>query len=131
MHRDYGHIHLCPANHGKSYQGQYQQAHDLAHEVISNGPYVLETDYMSNFDFENPYSSESIFEVDFTEQDGNSLAFWHFEDDLGGRYEYGVNLSLVNAYEATEPDPNPGLTLADGPGCFPISFSKTHEQVHF
>ncbi len=81
------------------YQGEYQQAHDLADQVIKDSPYTLASDYMSIFDYENPYSPESIFEVDFTEQDGNSLAFWYFQDDLGGRYEYGVNPSLVNAYE--------------------------------
>lgn len=84
------------------YQGEYQDAHDLADDVIKNSPYTLASDYMSIFDYENPYSPESMFEIDFTEQDGNSLAFWYFQDDLGGRYEYGVNLSLVNAYEAND-----------------------------
>jgi hypothetical protein len=81
------------------YQGEYQDAHDLADDVIQNGPFSLEDDYRDVFDYRNPYSSESIFEVDFTGQDGNSLAFWYYEDDLGGRYEYGVTTDLVNAYE--------------------------------
>ena len=81
------------------YQGEYQLAHDLADDVIKNGPYALEQDFTAIFDYQNPYSSESIFEVDFTGQDANSLAFWYFEDDFGGRYEYGVNPGLVNAYE--------------------------------
>lgn len=84
------------------YQGEYQEAHDLADDVIQNGPYSLEDDYTAIFDYENPFSSESIFEVDFNNQDANSLAFWYYEDDFGGRYEYGVSTSLVNAYEPND-----------------------------
>ena len=81
------------------YQGEYQDAHDLADDVIKNGPFSLVGDYTDIFDYQNPYSPESIFEVDFTGQDGNSLAFWYYEDDFGGRYEYGVTTDLANAYE--------------------------------
>ncbi len=84
------------------YQGEYQNAHDMADEIITNGPYTLVEDYTSIFDYTSPYSAESIFEVDFNEQDNNSLAFWYYEDDFGGRYEYGVNPGLVASYEPND-----------------------------
>ena len=45
---------------------------------------------------------ESIFEVDNTSQDGNSIAFWYWPDDLGGRYEFGVSADLEAAYDAAD-----------------------------
>ena len=84
------------------YQGEYQNAYNYAYEVIENGPYTITGSYADIFDFTTPYSSESIFEVDNTSQDGNSLAFWYWPDDLGGRYEFGVSADLEAAYDAAD-----------------------------
>lgn len=84
------------------YQGEYQNAYDYAYDVIENGPYATTPNYADIFNYLSPYSSESLFEVDNTSQDGNSLAFWYHPDDLGGRYEYGVSADLEAAYDAND-----------------------------
>lgn len=84
------------------YQGNFQDAYDYANDVIENGPYTFVTDYADIFTYQNEYCTESIFEVDFTSQDANSLAFWYHPDDLGGRYEYGVDTSFLNAYDVND-----------------------------
>lgn len=84
------------------YQGEWQDAYDLANDVISNSGYSLAGTYAEIFDYAAPFSSESMFEISFSSQDGNSLAFWNYIDEFGGRYEYGPTTAIVNAYT----DPN-------------------------
>lgn len=89
------------------YRGEWQLAYDVANDVIENGPYHLTDKYSQVFDYRVPYSSESIFELDFDDQDGNSYAFWFFERAFGGRREFAPTVSLVNAYAydaVTNPD---------------------------
>lgn len=89
------------------YRGEWQAAYDAANDVIENGPFQLTDKYSQVFDYRVPYSSESIFELDFDDQDGNSYAFWFFERAFGGRREFAPTESLVNAYAydaVTNPD---------------------------
>lgn len=88
------------------YRGEWQSAYDVANDIIVNGPYRLADNYSQVFDYRVPYSSESIFELDFDDQDGNNYAFWFFERAFGGRREFAPTESLVNAY-AYDPTTNP------------------------
>ncbi|MCY2685518.1 RagB/SusD family nutrient uptake outer membrane protein [Salinimicrobium sp. TH3] len=53
------------------YQGNYVMAEELATSVIENPDYALNSDY--NEIYETEGSAEAIFELQFTEIDGNSL----------------------------------------------------------
>jgi hypothetical protein len=86
------------------YMKDYPAAMACADSVIKSGLYGLAGSYPEIFDPSSPYSSESIFELDFTSQDANSLAFWFFYDDFGGRYEYAPTAELIAAYEESGND---------------------------
>ena len=60
--------------------GNYAQARDKATAVISESNYDLVADFGSLFT--TKHSEESIYEVHFTVNNGNSLAFWFFPQDL-------------------------------------------------
>ncbi len=78
------------------YSGNLSAAGNTANDVITNGPYALDPNYVDVF---NGSSNEVIFEVFFSANDQSGLAFQH--DALnGGRFEYGVGDALRNAYEA-------------------------------
>lgn len=88
------------------YRAEWQNAYDVANDIIENGPFLLADNYSKVFDYRVPYSSESIFELDFDDQDGNLFAFWFFERAFGGRREFAPTASLINAY-AYDPISNP------------------------
>ncbi len=75
------------------FAGNLQAAGTLANDVIENGPFTLEPNYVDIF---AGASGETIFEVFFSTIDGNSLAFFFQET---GRYEYAPSPQLVAAYE--------------------------------
>ncbi len=75
------------------YAGNLSQAGTLANDVIENGPYTLETNYSDAF---VGNSEEVIFEVFFSVQDQNQMAFWFRED---GRWEYAPSPELIAAFE--------------------------------
>ncbi|MFN8206651.1 MAG: RagB/SusD family nutrient uptake outer membrane protein [Bacteroidales bacterium] len=82
----------------------YASAMACADSVINSQLFGLAGSYAEIFNPSSPYSPESIFELDFTSQDANSLAFWFFYDDFGGRYEYAPTAELITALEEGEDD---------------------------
>ena len=77
--------------------GQYAQARDKATSLISDPGYDLVPDFASLFT--TKHSSESIYEIHFTVNNGNSLAFWFFPQELGGRWGFSPTEELFNLYE--------------------------------
>ena len=81
------------------YAKNYSAAYDDANVVIENGPFTL-LDSVSNLfltDADEPVTtttSESIFDLVFTDQDGSSLFTFTFQRD-----EYNVNPSLTDSFE--------------------------------
>jgi hypothetical protein len=67
------------------YQREWQAAYDLANDLIENGPYALEADYASLFNYQSEGTSEEILSIPFSVTDSNALAFWFFPSALGGR----------------------------------------------
>jgi len=67
-----------------------------AGEVINNYGLSLEPDYANLFT--GAANKESIFEVDFNEQDGNRLAQYFFHTSLSGRYEFAPTASWLNSF---------------------------------
>jgi starch-binding outer membrane protein, SusD/RagB family len=78
--------------------GNHAQARDRANAVITSGTYSL----VPNFGtlYSQKHSAESIFEMQFTANTSNSLAFWFFPAALGGRLGMSPTAALYNAYGA-------------------------------
>ena len=80
--------------------GNYALARDKATAVISDPSYSL----VSNFAtlFTTKHSSESIYEIQFTVNNSNSLAFWYFPQALDGRWGFSPTEELYNLYGPTD-----------------------------
>lgn len=82
------------------YKGDYAQAAAMATEVIEDGNYTL----LPNFAdvFADDESSESIFEIYFSQTERNRIAEYNFPHSLNGRREVGPSESLLAAYETND-----------------------------
>jgi starch-binding outer membrane protein, SusD/RagB family len=78
--------------------GEYALARDKASAVITSGTYDLVDDYRSLFTTKN--TDESIFELQYSINNTNSLAFWYFTQSEGGRWGFAPSAELIDAYEA-------------------------------
>lgn len=80
--------------------GDYAKARDKAQAVIASGTYSLPASFASVFT--TKHSNESIFEVQYTSLNRNSLAFWFFPQELGGRWGFSPTAELNNLYGASD-----------------------------
>jgi len=80
--------------------GQYALARDKATALISDPTYELVGDFASLYT--SKHTDESIYEVHFTVNNGNALAFWFFPQALGGRWGFSPTEELYNLYESTD-----------------------------
>jgi starch-binding outer membrane protein, SusD/RagB family len=80
--------------------GAYAQARDKATAVIGTNSYSLVPDFATLWTTKN--SAESIFELQFSINITNSLAFWYFPASLGGRLGFAPTADLYNAYDADD-----------------------------
>jgi starch-binding outer membrane protein, SusD/RagB family len=80
--------------------GKHAQARDRATAVINSGTYSLVSDFRSLFT--DKHTPESIYEVHFTINNSNSLAFWFFPQELGGRWGFSPTAELYGAYGPTD-----------------------------
>ncbi len=78
------------------FTGDHAEAAAYATEVIENSGRILDPDYSSLFT--QQVSVESIFEIDFTAQDGNRMAQYLFPSSMAGRYEVAPEENLLEAY---------------------------------
>lgn len=78
--------------------GQNTLARDKATDVIGSGLYDLNDDYGANWT--DKYSDESIFELPYSINTTNSLAFWFFPDALGGRRGFAPTPTFHSLFEA-------------------------------
>ena len=81
------------------YQGNYQQAEEMASDVINNGGYTLLNNYADIFEDE---TAESIFEIAFSQLERNRIAEYNFPKSLNGRREVEPSESLLAAYEQND-----------------------------
>jgi hypothetical protein len=98
------------------YESRWTDAETHANHVIENYGLSLIGDYASLFN--NEGNTESIFEVQFSDQDKNRMAEYLFPTSLGGRYEASPGNDLVNAF--TVDDARFAVSLAgigDKPYC--------------
>jgi hypothetical protein len=94
--------------------GQYAQARDKATALISDPNYSLVADFASNFT--SKHTAESIYEIQFTVNNGNSMAFWFFPQELGGRWGFSPTEELFNLYEDTDSRRDASIQVAPSTG---------------
>jgi starch-binding outer membrane protein, SusD/RagB family len=77
-------------------QRKWPLAAERAGAVIASGQHQLAGAFRDLFQIKN--GPESLFELQYTAQDANSLAFWFFpnRDDLGGRWGFAPTTSQAN-----------------------------------
>ena len=92
--------------------GAWALARDKATALISNSAYSLVPNFASNFT--TKHSAESIFEVHFTVNNGNSLAFWYFPTTLAGRLGFSPTAELYDLYEAQDARRNASIRIDAG-----------------
>ena len=80
------------------YKKDYDQAAILATDVIENGGYTLLGSYADVFAADQ--TSESIFEIYFSQTERNRIAEYNFPTSLNGRREVEPSADLLAAYEA-------------------------------
>lgn len=80
--------------------GNYAKAREKANAVLANSAYSLPGNFRTIYT--TKHSSESIYEVHFTVNNGNSLAFWFFPQELGGRWGFSPTAELFGLYEASD-----------------------------
>jgi starch-binding outer membrane protein, SusD/RagB family len=82
------------------YSGDYDKAREKADSVIKYGGYTMPDNYSDVFASDG--SAETIFEVDFNDQDRNRIAEQNFPKTLNGRREVQPDASLISAYEVND-----------------------------
>ena len=92
--------------------GNYALARDKATSVISDATYSLVEDFRSLYT--TKHSSESIYEVHFTVNNGNSLAFWFFPQEEGGRWGFSPTAELYGLYGPTDVRRNASINITAG-----------------
>ena len=116
-------------NHGRATQGAAQAllarvyletgnnagARDMATAVITNTEYDLNANFASNWATKN--SEESIFELQYSINDGNNQSFWFYPQALGGRWGYTPSLNLFNAFEAGDARRDVSIQVAGAGAC--------------
>jgi hypothetical protein len=80
--------------------GKYTQARDRAAAVIADPTYSLVPNFRTLYT--TKHSAESIYEVHFTVNNGNSLAFWFFPQEEGGRWGFSPTTELYGLYGPTD-----------------------------
>ena len=100
------------------YQKDYPKAIAMATDVIKNGNYSLLTNYRDVFTDE---SSESIFEIFFSQLERNRIAEYNFPTSLNGRREVEPSADLVSSYQTGDARFNASLAFA-GTNAYAIKY---------
>jgi hypothetical protein len=100
------------------YQKDYPKAIEMASEVINNGNYALLNNYRDIFDDE---TSESIFEIFFSQLERNRIAEYNFPRSLNGRREVEPSADLLASYQSGDARFNASLAF-DGTSAYSIKY---------
>jgi len=80
------------------FQSEFSEAKPLLDDVINNGPFQLEDHFYNNFDEEHQNNGESIFEIQYSVNDGAGVA--NSGIDHQTLYPRGNDVGLCCAYSA-------------------------------
>lgn len=100
------------------YAQNYNDAFSDANQVIENGPFSLVGSVEDLYETTGA-TSESIFDLEFNDQDGSSLFTFTFQRD-----EYNVNPSLTESFE--EGDERASLFIFDRGSDRPVKWSDSN-----
>lgn len=82
-------------------QGDYANARDESSRVVESGQYSLVADYADAFNKSHQNTSEDIFAMQVTSQDGvNTLNTFYASQDDGGRGDIEIQQAHLDLYEA-------------------------------
>lgn len=116
------------------YQEKWDQAFPLLNDVVQNGPYSLNPEYISNFNFAGENSAESMFAIQFVSDDGRSFngngagtlnfpgggplgtccGFYQPTQDLVNAYQTnGSGLPLINNYADSDVTSDYGINSSE------------------
>ncbi len=116
------------------FQSDFAQAGPLFEDVIANGPYDLNTEFLDNFSLTGDNGTESIFAIQFTTDSGQSLngnrggtlnfpnpgpfgsccGFYQPTQDLVNAYQTdGTGLPLLDTFNQTDVDNDYGVESED------------------
>ncbi|RUA14341.1 MAG: RagB/SusD family nutrient uptake outer membrane protein [Flavobacteriia bacterium] len=117
------------------YQGKYDEALPLFNDVINNGPYTLNEEFVNNFNFAGENGPESMFAIQFSSDTGRSFngngagtlnfpgggpletccGFYQPTHDLVNAFQTdGSGLPLLDSYAATDVENDYGIN-SDAP----------------
>jgi len=102
------------------YQEKFPEAADVLEDLIANGPYDLLEDYSTMFENDNENNIESVFEIQYTDEEGAgfgclqcsegniAVGFNGIRNYTGPLFESGFsfNVPTQNAYDEFEPGDN-------------------------
>lgn len=97
-----------------------QDAVQHATEVIDDFGLELVSDFATLF--EDAPNGESIFEVNFGEQDRNRLAEYFFPTSLSGRREFAPTMHLFNLFESADARRDASIAM-DGTNLYGIKYN--------
>ncbi len=80
------------------FQNEFSEAKPLLDDIINNGPFQLESTFYNNFDEEHQNNGESIFEIQYSVNDGAGVA--NSGIDHQTLYPRGTDVGLCCAYSA-------------------------------
>lgn len=116
------------------YQEKWDQAFPLLNDVVQNGPYSLNPEFVSNFNFAGENGPESMFAIQFVSDDGRSFngngagtlnfpgggplgtccGFYQPTQDLVNAYQTdGGGLPLLDTFAQTDVASDYGINSAD------------------
>ncbi|MET1260379.1 RagB/SusD family nutrient uptake outer membrane protein [Flagellimonas sp. DF-77] len=116
------------------YQSDWGQALSLLQDVINNGPYALNAEFLDNFSVAGDNSAESVFAIQFTTDSGQSFngnrggtlnfpnpgpfgsccGFYQPSQDLANAYQTdGTGLPLLDTFNQTDIANDYGVESAD------------------
>ncbi|TVQ09694.1 MAG: RagB/SusD family nutrient uptake outer membrane protein [Bacteroidetes bacterium] len=89
-----------------------ETARNAATKAINEFNLSLESDFAYLFSGNN--NTESIFEIEFNEQDRNRLAEYFLPTAISGRYEFAPDSTLVENYEPADTRLDASIAFASG-----------------
>ncbi|SDQ97700.1 RagB/SusD family nutrient uptake outer membrane protein [Flagellimonas zhangzhouensis] len=115
------------------YQGKYAAALTQLNDVINNGPYSLNAEFVDNFNFAGENGPESLFAIQFSADTGRSFngngagtlnypgggplgtccGFYQPTQDLVNAYQTSGGLPLLDTYADTDVASDYGINSAD------------------
>lgn len=108
------------------YMEDYTNTETYATNVIGNYGFILTPNYADIFNKHN--TSGSIFEIQYTTTDGNSIRYWHYPSNDGGRQDIVFHTEYAEMILARPDDERGEMIAFDPPPAgvyYPTKYNRT------